>query len=93
MQSNTLFFNRLTSAEQVFWSCCQWCCECRRLHRWFPASQRDLSPLRSLHLYTGLGAGFSIPHIRDHWESFHTLRTFVSIAGLASVVIGALTSR
>jgi len=32
-------------------------------------------------------------HILDHWESFHTLRTFVSIAGPASVVIAALTSR
>jgi hypothetical protein len=31
--------------------------------------------------------------IRDHWETFHTLRTFVSIAALASVVAAALKAR
>ncbi len=30
--------------------------------------------------------------IRDRWESFHTLRTFVSVAGLASILVGALTT-
>jgi uncharacterized membrane protein len=31
--------------------------------------------------------------IRDHWENFHVLRTFVSIAGLAAVLLGTLTSK
>ncbi len=30
--------------------------------------------------------------IRDRWESFHTRRTFVSMAGLASILVGALTT-
>jgi len=29
--------------------------------------------------------------IRDRWESFHAVRTSVSIAGLASILIGVLT--
>lgn len=33
------------------------------LHRWFPAGKRDESPLGRLYLYTGLGAGFSVPHV------------------------------
>lgn len=33
------------------------------LQRWFPAGKRDQSPLGRLQLYTGLGAGFSIPHV------------------------------
>ncbi len=31
--------------------------------------------------------------IRSRWEDFHALRTFLSIAGLASLLIGALTTR
>lgn len=31
--------------------------------------------------------------IRDHWERFHTLRTFVSLAGLASLLLGTLKSK
>ena len=31
--------------------------------------------------------------LRDRWEFYHTVRTFVSLAALASVVIGSLTTR
>ncbi len=31
--------------------------------------------------------------IRDRWEAYHTLRTFVSLAALAAIVIGTLTGR
>lgn len=33
------------------------------MHRWFPTGKRDESPLGRLYLYTGLGAGFSVPHV------------------------------
>lgn len=33
------------------------------------------------------------PALRDRWEFYHTVRTFVSLAALASVVIGSLTTR
>lgn len=31
--------------------------------------------------------------LRDRWEFYHTVRTFVSLAALASVLIGSLTTR
>ena len=31
--------------------------------------------------------------LRDRWEFYHTVRTFVSLAALASVVIGSLATR
>ncbi len=30
--------------------------------------------------------------MRKHWETYHAIRTFVSIAGLASILIGTLTT-
>ncbi len=33
------------------------------MYRWFPTGQRDQSLLGRMQLYTGLGAGFSIPHV------------------------------
>jgi lipid A oxidase len=32
-------------------------------YRWFPAGQRDQTPLGRMQLYSGLGAGFSVPHV------------------------------
>ncbi|MDD2722947.1 MAG: hypothetical protein PHH59_02850 [Methylovulum sp.] len=32
-------------------------------YRWFPAGQRDNTLLGRMQLYTGLGAGFSVPHV------------------------------
>ena len=40
-------------------------------YRWFPSGQRDNTLLGRMQLYTGLGAGFSVPHvealIKDVW--------------------------
>ncbi|MDD5037094.1 MAG: hypothetical protein PHE55_20395 [Methylococcaceae bacterium] len=33
------------------------------LHRWFPAGKRDQTLLGRMQLYTGLGMGFSVPHV------------------------------
>jgi hypothetical protein len=33
------------------------------MYRWFPTGQRDQSFLGRMQLYSGLGAGFSIPHV------------------------------
>ncbi|MDD5273664.1 MAG: hypothetical protein PHU14_13205, partial [Methylovulum sp.] len=32
-------------------------------YRWFPGGQRDKTLLGRMQLYTGLGAGFSVPHV------------------------------
>lgn len=42
------------------------------LHRWFPNGKRDQSQLGRLQFYTGLGAGFSIPHVEANINGVRT---------------------
>lgn len=44
------------------------------MYRWFPAGQRDSSLLGRMQLYTGLGAGFSVPHVEATIKGVDTFR-------------------
>lgn len=41
-------------------------------YRWFPSGQRDNTWLGRMQLYTGLGAGFSIPHVEATVDGMQT---------------------
>lgn len=56
-------------------------------YRWFPAGQRDHTLLGRLQLYTGLGAGFSVPHVE---ATVSGVRTYEYQAGAGPVVNGML---
>ena len=57
------------------------------MYRWFPAGQRDETLLGRLHMYTGLGAGFSIPHVEADIKG---VRTESYQAGAGPVVNGMM---
>ncbi|MFA5983022.1 MAG: hypothetical protein WC782_03310 [Methylococcaceae bacterium] len=56
-------------------------------YRWFPTGQRDQSLLGRAQLYTGLGAGFSVPHVE---ALINGARTFEYQAGAGAVINGLL---
>lgn len=56
-------------------------------YRWFPAGQRDQTWLGRMQLYTGLGAGFSIPHVEAMIKG---VETYNYQAGAGPVVNGML---
>jgi lipid A oxidase len=56
-------------------------------YRWFPAGQRDETALGRMQLYTGLGAGFSIPHVE---ALINTDKTYEYQWGAGPVVNGML---
>ncbi len=56
-------------------------------YRWFPAGQRDKSLLGRMQLYTGLGAGFSIPHVE---ASISGTKTYEYQWGAGPVVNGMM---
>jgi lipid A oxidase len=56
-------------------------------YRWFPAGQRDETLLGRMQLYSGLGAGFSIPHVE---AKINSLETYNYQWGAGPVVNGML---
>lgn len=56
-------------------------------YRWFPAGKRDNSLLGRMQLYTGLGAGFSIPHVE---AEINGVKTYEYQAAAGPVVNGML---
>ncbi len=56
-------------------------------YRWFPTGQRDGTWLGRLQPYTGLGAGFSIPHVE---ATVYNLKTYEYQLGAGPVVNGML---
>jgi lipid A oxidase len=56
-------------------------------YRWFPAGKRDESLLGRMQLYTGLGAGFSVPHVEAIVSG---VRTYEYQAGAGPVLNGML---
>ena len=56
-------------------------------YRWFPAGKRDQSFLGRMQLYTGLGAGFSVPHVE---ATINGVKTYEYQAGAGPVVNGML---
>jgi lipid A oxidase len=56
-------------------------------YRWFPAGQRDQTLLGRMNLYTGLGAGFSVPHVEAIVSG---ISTYEYQAGAGPVVNGML---
>ncbi|ESS71900.1 hypothetical protein MGMO_85c00250 [Methyloglobulus morosus KoM1] len=56
-------------------------------YRWFPAGQRDQTLLGRMQLYSGLGAGFSVPHVEAVVKG---VRTYEYQAGAGPVVNGML---
>ncbi|GAB6141869.1 outer membrane beta-barrel protein [Methylosoma difficile] len=56
-------------------------------YRWFPTGQRDNSLLGRMQIYTGLGAGFSIPHVE---AMISGVQTYEYQAGAGPVVNGML---
>ena len=56
-------------------------------YRWFPKGERDLTLLGRLQPYTGLGAGFSIPHVE---ATVYNLKTYEYQLGAGPVVNGML---
>jgi lipid A oxidase len=56
-------------------------------YRWFPAGQRDQTLLGRMQLYTGLGAGFSIPHVE---ATVNGIKTYEYQWGAGPVVNGML---
>jgi lipid A oxidase len=56
-------------------------------YRWFPSGQRDDSFLGRMQIYTGAGAGFSIPHVE---ALINNVRTYEYQAGAGPVVNGML---
>ncbi|MFZ2449425.1 MAG: hypothetical protein WAW36_02770 [Methylovulum miyakonense] len=56
-------------------------------YRWFPAGQRDQTLLGRMQLYTGLGAGFSVPHVE---AMINGVQTYEYQAGAGPVVNGMM---
>jgi len=56
-------------------------------YRWFPTGKRDDSLLGRMQLYTGFGAGFSVPHVE---ASISDTETYEYQAGAGPVVNGML---
>jgi lipid A oxidase len=56
-------------------------------YRWFPAGKRDCTLLGRMQLYTGLGAGFSVPHVEAIVSG---VQTYEYQAGAGPVVNGML---
>jgi lipid A oxidase len=56
-------------------------------YRWFPSGQRDKTCLGRMQLYTGLGAGFSIPHVE---ATVNEIKTYEYQWGAGPVVNGML---
>jgi lipid A oxidase len=56
-------------------------------YRWFPAGQRDQTLLGRMQIYTGLGAGFTVPHVE---ATINNVRTYQYQAGAGPVVNGML---
>lgn len=56
-------------------------------YRWFPACKRDETLLGRMQVYTGLGAGFSIPHVE---ANINGIRTHEYQWGAGPVVNGML---
>jgi lipid A oxidase len=56
-------------------------------YRWFPAGQRDCTFLGRMQVYTGLGAGFSVPHVE---ATVKGVNTYEYQAGAGPVVNGML---
>jgi lipid A oxidase len=58
------------------------------LHRWFPAGKRDRSPMGRMQLYTGLGAGFSIPHVEADIKGERTERYQMAAGPVINGMLG-----
>jgi len=56
-------------------------------YRWFPAGKRDQTLLGRMQLYTGLGAGFSVPHVEALVSG---VNTYGYQAGAGPVVNGMM---
>lgn len=56
-------------------------------YRWFPTGQRDQTLFGRMQLYTGLGAGFSIPHVE---ATINSVNTYQYQWGAGPVVNGML---
>lgn len=56
-------------------------------YRWFPTGQRDSSLLGRMQLYSGLGAGFSVPHVE---ATVSGVRTYEYQEGAGPVINGML---
>lgn len=57
------------------------------MYRWFATGKRDDSLLGRLQFYTGLGAGFSVPHVEADIQKTHT---YEYQAGTGPVINGML---
>jgi lipid A oxidase len=58
------------------------------LHRWFPDGTRDQSPSGRLQCYSGLGAGFSIPHVEAHIRDEKTGRYQLAAGPVINGMLG-----
>ncbi len=56
-------------------------------YRWFPSGKRDNSLLGRMQLYSGLGAGFSVPHVE---ALIRGVQTYEYQAGAGPVINGML---
>jgi lipid A oxidase len=58
------------------------------LHRWFPAGKKDQSLMGRLQFYSGLGAGFSIPHVEADLNGERTERYQMAAGPVVNGMLG-----